>query len=83
MIIHGNYRDSAQILKAKQIGRVDAILLDLGVSSLQLDKPSRGFSFRAEGPLDMRMDPSDPVSAETIVNEASEETLRDIFWKYG
>lgn len=83
MMIQGNYRDSAVHLKAKRIGRVDAILLDLGVSSLQLDKASRGFSFRADGPLDMRMDPSDPVSAETLVNDASEETLRDIFWKYG
>lgn len=82
-MIQGNYRDSAVHLKASRIGRVDAILLDLGVSSLQLDKASRGFSFRADGPLDMRMDPSDPISAETLVNEASEETLRDIFWKYG
>ncbi len=83
MIFQGNYRDSAECLKTKRIGRVDAILLDLGVNSCQLDTASRGFSFRADGPLDMRMDPSSPVSAETLVNEASEETLRELFWKYG
>ena len=83
MIFHGNYRDSAEYLKVQRIGRVDAILLDLGVNSHQLDSAPRGFSFRADGPLDMRMDPSSSLSAETLVNEASEETLRDLFWKYG
>ena len=52
--------------------RVDAILLDLGVSSMQLDRPERGFSYAADAPLDMRMDPSDDYSARQLVNEASD-----------
>ncbi len=83
MIICDNFCHAAKHLKAKKVKAVDAILLDLGVSSLQLDKASKGFSFRLEGPLDMRMNPEDSVSAETLVNEASEESLREIFWKYG
>jgi 16S rRNA (cytosine1402-N4)-methyltransferase len=58
-------------------------LLDLGVSSLQLDHPERGFSFRAEGPLDMRMDPAQPVTAADLVNERSERELADILFHLG
>jgi len=61
----------------------DAILLDLGVSSMQLDRPERGFSYAADAPLDMRMDPSADVSAREIVNEWSERELSDIFKRYG
>jgi 16S rRNA (cytosine1402-N4)-methyltransferase len=61
----------------------DAILLDLGVSSMQIDRPERGFSYAADAPLDMRMDPSAPRSARDIVNEASERELADIFRRYG
>ena len=63
--------------------RADAILLDLGVSSMQLDRPERGFSYAADAPLDMRMDPSAEVSAAGIVNEADERDLATIFKRYG
>jgi 16S rRNA (cytosine1402-N4)-methyltransferase len=61
----------------------DAILLDLGVSSMQLDRPDRGFSYAADAPLDMRMDPSADLSARERVNEAGERELADIFRRYG
>jgi 16S rRNA (cytosine1402-N4)-methyltransferase len=61
----------------------DAILLDLGVSSMQLDRPERGFSYAVDAPLDMRMDPSAEVSARELVNEASERELQSIFRRYG
>jgi 16S rRNA (cytosine1402-N4)-methyltransferase len=61
----------------------DAILLDLGVSSMQLDRPERGFSYAADAPLDMRMDPSADLSAREIVNEADERQLADVFFRYG
>lgn len=63
--------------------RADAILLDLGVSSMQLDRPERGFSYRSDAPLDMRMDPSAEYSAKELVNEASERDLEKIFRRYG
>jgi 16S rRNA (cytosine1402-N4)-methyltransferase len=63
--------------------RADAILLDLGVSSMQIDRPERGFSYAADAPLDMRMDVSAPRSARDIVNELSERELAEIFRKYG
>jgi 16S rRNA (cytosine1402-N4)-methyltransferase len=61
----------------------DAILLDLGVSSMQIDRPERGFSYIAEAPLDMRMDPSADVTAAGIVNEAAERDLATIFKRFG
>jgi len=61
----------------------DAILLDLGVSSMQLDRPDRGFSYAVDAPLDMRMDPSQPRSARELVNEAEERDLAEIFRRYG
>jgi 16S rRNA (cytosine1402-N4)-methyltransferase len=61
----------------------DAVLLDLGVSSMQIDRPERGFSYAADAPLDMRMDPSEPHSARELVNEADERDLADIFRRYG
>ena len=63
--------------------RADAVLLDLGVSSMQLDRPERGFSYAADAPLDMRMDPSADETAADIVNEASERELAEIFRRYG
>jgi 16S rRNA (cytosine1402-N4)-methyltransferase len=63
--------------------RVDAILFDLGVSSMQIDQPERGFSYAADAPLDMRMDPSADYSARELVNEASERELAHIFRRYG
>jgi 16S rRNA (cytosine1402-N4)-methyltransferase len=63
--------------------RADAILLDLGVSSMQLDRPERGFSYAVDAPLDMRMDPSAEVSAKELVNEADERELEQIFRRFG
>jgi 16S rRNA (cytosine1402-N4)-methyltransferase len=63
--------------------RADAILLDLGVSSMQLDRPERGFSYAVDAPLDMRMNPRDEVSARELVNEAPERDLAQIFKRYG
>jgi len=63
--------------------QADAILLDLGVSSMQIDRPERGFSYAADAPLDMRMDVSAPRSAKDVVNELSERELADIFRRYG
>ena len=64
-------------------GSCDGVLLDLGVSSPQLDHGERGFSFQQDGPLDMRMDRTQALMARDFVNEASEEDLANIFWKYG
>ena len=81
---HAACRDLRSVLQeCKLHGAVDAILLDLGVSSMQLDQPERGFSFSADGPLDMRMDTSAFVSAEDIVNAAPEQELGRILREYG
>jgi len=63
--------------------KADAILLDVGVSSMQLDRPERGFSYAADAPLDMRMDPSSDITAASLVNEAGERELETIFRRYG
>src|SRR5918998_1531344 len=63
--------------------QADAVLLDLGVSSMQLDRPERGFSYAVDAPLDMRMDPTDELSAADIVNEYPERELTSIFRRYG
>ncbi len=63
--------------------RVDGIVIDLGLSSMQLDTPERGFSFQAEGPLDMRFSPSQPLTAEDVVNHWSERDIADLIWRYG
>src|SRR5437660_6596021 len=62
--------------------RADAVLLDLGVSSMQVDRPERGFSYRADAPLDMRMDPSAELSAAVVVNDYDERELAQIFRRY-
>lgn len=64
-------------------GRCDGVLLDLGVSSVQLDWPERGFSFQADGPLDMRMDPRQGTTAADLVNELPAAELADLFWRFG
>jgi len=63
--------------------RADAVLLDLGVSSMQIDRPERGFSYAVDAPLDMRMDPSAERSAKEVVNKAGERELADVFRRYG
>lgn len=81
--VHGDYRDLDRILDEAGWSRVDGILLDLGVSSLQLDDPRRGFSYQVDGPLDMRMDPTQPLTAADLVNRASREELADWIRRYG
>ncbi len=81
--IKGNFFDMKALLAEHGIYRVDGILLDLGVSSHQLDAAERGFSYKAEAPLDMRMDRSAPLTARTVVNTWSEAELRNIFYEYG
>jgi 16S rRNA (cytosine1402-N4)-methyltransferase len=63
--------------------RADAILLDLGVSSMQIDRPERGFSYAVDAPLDMRMDPAAPLTARDLVNDADERELAELFRRYG
>ncbi len=79
----GNFADVADILAMQGITQVDGILADLGVSSHQLDTAERGFSFREDGPLDMRMDTRAAYSARNLVNEMSEAELADILWQFG
>ena len=81
--VHGNHDDIKQILESLKITKVDGILLDLGVSSYQLDERNRGFSYLGENDLDMRMDKSQELTAKTIVNTYSEEDLANIIYKYG
>ncbi len=82
-LVRANFADLAGVAASRGIGAVDGVLLDLGVSSDQLDTARRGFSFRMEGPLDMRMDPDGGRSAADVVNTASEEELANLFRSYG
>lgn len=81
--IHDNHDNIKQILEELQINGVDGILLDLGVSSYQLDEKSRGFSYIADAELDMRMDKEQKLTAKEIVNTYLEEKLANIIWEYG
>ena len=82
-LVHRNFQELAQILAELQIPGVDGILLDLGVSSPQLDDGSRGFSYMEDAPLDMRMDRTQRLTASQIVNEWPGEELRRILYDYG
>jgi 16S rRNA (cytosine1402-N4)-methyltransferase len=77
------HRSFAEIAKGQKAGGVDGILADIGVSSLQLDDAARGFSFQAEGPLDMRMDPTSERTAEQVVNHLDERQLADMIYEFG
>jgi 16S rRNA (cytosine1402-N4)-methyltransferase len=79
---HGEFSSVLQHLAENGV-KADAILLDLGVSSMQLDRPERGFSYAVDAPLDMRMDPSATYSAQDLVNDSDERDLADIFKRYG
>lgn len=83
IIRHASYRQAQAVLKEIGWKAVDGILLDLGVSSMQIDRPERGFSFMEEGPLDMRFNQNMGLSAEDLVNTLSKEALADIIWKFG
>jgi len=82
-IDHARFSEIGDVLAARGVAGVDGILLDLGVSSPQLDEAARGFSFRAEGPLDMRMDPTRGVSARQWLLEASEQDIAKVVREYG
>lgn len=82
-LVNGSFADLRDILAIRGIGPVQGILLDLGVSSHQLDTPERGFSFSLEGPLDMRMDPSSGPSARDLIRNAREDELARIFRDFG
>ena len=82
-LIHENFKNLPAILDSLGIGNVDGILVDLGISLHQVRSSVRGFSFLEDGPLDMRMDPGQQLTAEEIVNTASERVLADIFYRFG
>ena len=82
-LVHGNFRQMPEILKQLEVPAVDGILLDLGVSSPQLDDPERGFSYQKDAPLDMRMDRSQPLTAAMVVNQWPEAQLREVLRTYG
>jgi len=82
-IVHAVYDEIARAIAEAGVDRLDAVLFDLGVSSMQLDEAERGFAYSQDAPLDMRMDRTTGPTAATIVAEYSEGELRRIFWKYG
>ena len=82
-LVHDNYANMADRLDLLGIGKVNGILLDLGVSSFQLDIADRGFSFQQDAPIDMRMDQTRGPSAAELVNEASEQELADLIYRLG
>lgn len=81
--VHGNFRDLSRIVEPEELGQVDGIMMDLGVSSFQLDQAHRGFSFHQEAELDMRMDKSSGLKAWDIINLCPEEELADIIYRLG
>ena len=83
VLAHGNFAELARIVNEAGFMSIQGILLDLGFSSHQMDNPERGFSFSVDGPLDMRLDQSQGISAADLVNSASEQELADIIWRYG
>jgi len=83
ILVKAHFMELKQILVERGISRVHGVLFDLGVSSPQFDEPSRGFSFRSEGPLDMRMDQSSGRTAADIVNELDETDLADMIYSLG
>ena len=82
-LIHESFGGMAEALARRNVDQVDGVLLDLGVSSPQLDDPDRGFSFRHDGPLDMRMDTTRGISAEEWLATAPEEEIREVIREYG
>lgn len=82
-LIRGNFREMKALLEAYGVEKADGIMMDLGVSSPQFDDPERGFSYRFDARLDMRMDQLQKLDAWTVVNTYSAEALREILWKYG
>jgi 16S rRNA (cytosine1402-N4)-methyltransferase len=82
-VVHADYRGFEEVLDSRGIGRVEGLLADLGVSSLQLDAPGRGFSFKRDEPLDMRMDTSGGATAAEMLASVDEKTLADVIYELG
>lgn len=82
-LVHANFDQLAEALANLGIAAVDGVLADLGFSSDQLEQAGRGFSFREDGPLDMRLDPTQGDTAADLVEQLSEAALADVFWEYG
>ena len=82
-LVRANFETLDKVAEAQGFDAVNGVLLDLGVSSMQLDTPERGFSFRADGPLDMRLDPEGPTTAADLVNSLPETELANLIYKYG
>ena len=82
-VVRSNFCEIASVCRELEIDAIDGLLLDLGVSSYQLDTPERGFSYSADAPLDMRMDKRKSLSAYEVVNEYSEEKIKKILYEYG
>ena len=82
-VVRSNFREVGSVCEMLGIGQIDGMLLDLGVSSYQLDTAERGFSYQADAPLDMRMDVRNPLTAYDVVNEYSEERIKRILFEYG
>lgn len=82
-VIHENFSNISDVLSKMGINKVNGVLLDLGISSLQLDKPDRGFSFKKESKLDMRMDQSEKLDALTWINKASEKEIAETIFNFG
>lgn len=82
-LLQKDFAELRPLLNQLQLAGVDGILADLGLSQMQIDVPERGFSFKAEGPLDMRMDPSQGLTAADIVNHFDERQLADLIYQYG
>ena len=83
VLVHADYRRFDAVLNARGEGKVDGVLADLGVSSMQLDAPGRGFSFRADDPLDMRMDTTAGPTAAEMLRDVDERTLADVIYEFG
>jgi len=82
-LVHSSFMDMDKALSQLEIKSVDGILLDLGISSVQLDDPERGFTFQVDGPLDMRLDQNSYISAYDLVNNLNEDELSELLWNYG
>jgi 16S rRNA (cytosine1402-N4)-methyltransferase len=82
-VVHADYRRMAAVLDERGVAKVDGVLADLGVSSMQLDAPGRGFSFRQDDPLDMRMDTTAGPTAAEALRDVDERTLADVIYEFG
>ena len=82
-VVKATFSQIREVLTEQGVAQVDGILMDLGVSSHQIDTPQRGFSFRSDAALDMRMDRQAPMTAETLINTYGEAEIADILWRFG